>query len=77
MRAILEVVAFATAMHRPVVAVLRHEREHLRVDIVGEDTVKFEMEERLLDCSRGIDRSGDRIRETCDQALAVVLGKTR
>jgi hypothetical protein len=35
------------------------------------------MEERLLDCARGIDRSGDRFRETRDQALAVVLGKTR
>jgi len=49
MRAVVEIVALAAAMHRPVVTRLGFEREDLRIDVRPEDAIEFEMEERLLD----------------------------
>ena len=74
----VEIVALAAAVHRPVVARLRHQREHLRVDVVGKHVVEFEMEERLLDRLRAasIDCAINAA-QALDRALAVVAGQVR
>ena len=77
MRAVGEVVALAAAVHRPVVGRLRHQRENLRVDIVREHAVELEVEERLLDRARGLDRLHHESRQAPDGLAAVAAGEGR
>ena len=65
----------AAAVHRAVVARVRLQVQNLRVDIVREHAIKFEMEERLFHRARGIDRLRDEFGETRDRAAAVIAGK--
>ena len=67
----------AAAMHRTVGGRLRHQRENLRVDVVREHAVEFEMEERLLDRARRVDRLRDEIGQTRSGAAAVVQSERR
>ena len=67
MGAIGEVMAFAAAVHRPVVRRLRHVGEHQRVDIVGKDAVEYEMGERRVGRGRGIDRAATKSRKPFDR----------
>src|SRR5450830_694714 len=60
-----------------VVGRLRHQREDLRVDVVREHAVEFEMEERLVDRARGVDRLHHEIRQALDGLTAVAAGEGR
>jgi len=69
--AVGEVVAFAAAMHRPVVVRLRHIGEHQRVNIVGKNVLEHQMRERCVRRSRGIDRTDDECAQAVDREPAV------
>ena len=61
MSAILEIVALAASVHGPVIGGFRHERQDLRVNVVGKHPIEFEMEKRLLDRACCLDRLHDKI----------------
>jgi hypothetical protein len=74
--AVGEIVALTATMHRPVVGRLRHQREHLRIDVGRKHPVEFEMEERLVHRTRGADRLHDELGEAVGRAAAIVAGKS-
>ena len=77
MRAVGEIVAFAAAVHRPVIGRIGLQRENLRIDIIGEYLVELEVEERLVDRARGLDRLRDVFSQAVGRPAAIVAGKSR
>jgi hypothetical protein len=77
MGAVREVVAPTAAMHGTIVRRHRHERQNLRVDVVRENPVEFQVKKRRLDRARFLDRLGDEIGKPLRCLAATKTGKAR